>query len=104
MEVVKHIEAWDVDPWVVLKKLLLPHRSCPRIRGIGDVGVKSKGWIGALQSISDPGLKLFAALFILENLPGVNLGGFETFTGLMFVVMAATEFWALLISFGVVKK
>ena len=105
MEVVKHIEAWDVDPWVVLKKLLLPASKLPENKWeLGMLALSQKDGFGALQSISEPGLKLFAALFILENLPGVNLGGFETFTGLMFVVMAATEFWALLISFGVVKK
>ena len=105
MEVVKHIEAWDVDPWAVLKKLLLPASKLPENKWeLGMLALSQKDGFGALQSISEPGLKLFAALFILENLPGVNLGGFETFTGLMFVVMAATEFWALLISFGVVKK
>ena len=104
-EVVKHIEAWDVDPWVVLKKLLLPASKLPENKWeLGMLALSQKDGFGALQSISEPGLKLFAALFILENLPGVNLGGFETFTGLMFVAMAATEFWALLISFGVVKK
>ena len=89
---------------MVLKKLLLPASKLPENKWeLGMLALSQKDGFGALQSISEPGLKLFAALFILENLPGVNLGGFETFTGLMFVVMAATEFWALLISFGVKK-
>jgi hypothetical protein len=104
-KVVKHIEAWDVDPWVVLKKLLVPASKLPENKWeLGMLALSQQDGFGALQAISEPGVKLFAALFVLEKLPGVNLGGFETFTSLMFVATAATEFWALLISFGVVKK
>ena len=104
-KVVKHIEAWDVDPWVVLKKLLVPASKLPENKWeLGMLALSQQDGFGALQAISEPGVKLFAALFVLEKLPGVNLGGFETFTSLMLVATAATEFWALLISFGVVKK
>jgi hypothetical protein len=104
-KVVKHIEAWDVDPWVVLKKLLVPASKLPENKWeLGMLALSQRDGFGALQAISEPGVKLFAALFVLEKLPGVNFGGFETFTSLMLVATAATEFWALLISFGVVKK
>jgi hypothetical protein len=104
-KVVKHIEAWDVDPWVVLKKLLVPASKLPENKWeLGMLAVSQRDGFGALQAISEPGVKLFAALFVLEKLPGVNLGGFEAFTSLMLVATAVTEFWALLISFGVVKK
>jgi len=104
-KVVKHIEAWDVDPWGVLKKLLVPASKLPENKWeLGMLALSQRDGFGALQAISEPGVKLFAALFVLEKLPGVNFGGFETFTSLMLVATAATEFWALLISFGVVKK
>ena len=68
------------------------------------LAVSQKDGFGALQAISEPGVKLFGLLLLLEKIPGVDLGGFELFTTLMFLTLATTEVYALLISFGVVKK
>jgi hypothetical protein len=103
--VVKHIEAWDVDPMIVLKSLLVPASKLPENKWeMGMLAVSQKDGFGALQAISEPGVKLFGLLLLLEKIPGVDLGGFELFTTLMFLTLATTEVYALLISFGVVKK
>ena len=48
--------------------------------------------------------EIVCGVIYLRKLPGVNLGGFETFTGLMFVVMAAKILGSLDFFSGAVKK
>lgn len=51
-KVVKHIEAWDVDPWVVLKKLLVPKRRSPQSRERKGNGAKRKRMLPSPQTAS----------------------------------------------------